>query len=218
MAPVFCLLYFLLFLKPPPPTFATTDRCFQSDLSVTNTTDLQPALTTESQGVNFHYQESYFHPLEGFKGVSLDIEWSNKSSSNVPTSYFQGHEHCFDARRWWRVVMGCDYDKKHQTIRCYMRAGDCYWHCYKNYTALLDKPWVRLHWAAHGSSRWRSTPPPEGCPRQDSAVSPSHEDYPCMNSFPSPPPATTTTTNARHPLSPLGVLVMVSFIVVYWWW
>lgn len=236
MASVCFLLYFFIFLKSPSPTFAETDPCTSYNLIVFSTADLQPALTTESEGVNFYYQESYYYPSvnfyyyppnsEGFKGVSLDIEWLNTSSNSVTTRYFQGHEHCFDDRWGWRVVMGCDYDKKHQTIRCSMRVGDCHWHCYMNYPTLLDKPWARLYWTAHGPSRWTSFQPSEYCqrrysrvppPRGDysSTVPPSPKDYSCTDSFSSPP---SSTTNARHPLSPLSVVVMVLLIVLYCWW
>lgn len=221
MAFLFAVLHFLIFLESPSLSFAFTDRCSQYDLSVANTTDLQPVLTTFYEGTSEHFHLSYFQPLEGFEGISVGIEWLNKSATPIQM-YKLGHAHCFngsDAQRWWLVIVGCGYNKTTEHFGCGMIVGDCLWHCDKNYVSLLDKPWAFLHWVAHGPSRWRRDHPPVGCPMQDllSRRSAFYEDKTCREPPHSPRQAAAAAdpaTDSHQPSSTLTVVVMVPLIVI----
>ena len=168
MGSVLVVLYILVILLSTSSNFALAEDCSQYQLSVANTTALlQPVLYLHAEGSTYHKDRTYFQPLEGFKGVSVDIDWLENSSTSVTTTFFKWYEHCLPdsgAQRWWVLEVGCSYTKARRTVGYWMAVNDCYWVCYKTYTSLLDKPWKHLHWTAHGPSRWRRTPSPNGCP------------------------------------------------------
>lgn len=216
---VLFVVVFLLVLYSPSPSTALFEECSQSDLSTFNTSDLQPALKDQKSSYNTNtYQNSYLQLEKGFRGVGVEVEGFNESTTT--NMFFPAYEHCFPENEasWWGVELYCGSAKSSQSIRCYMYAGYCYWECEKNHTSQQDYP--ELRWISHGPSRWRKTTPPDYClPREWSMFAPYH-DVKCRDLSTSLVSSTTTiattvysntsTTASPHkPLSPFDLVVIV---------